>query len=227
MKQATILKITSASALAGPLIYVMVLVILGELYPGYSHISQTMSVLGALDAPHRMIMNTLGFPVLGLSVITFAHALHHGIGRIAMAIERPHDAHSRLTIISSIDRAGPCLMAISGIALGLTGVFAGEPPDIGITWKGAVHSALSLLAALSFAVSLALIGVRQWSAEGQKKQAAISEFVAIITLTMWITSGLDIVEAQKGLYQRIAMGVPMTWMMATSYRLTRISRPRT
>jgi hypothetical membrane protein len=179
------------------------------MYPGYSHISQTMSVLGAVDAPQRLIMDTLGFPLLGLCVVLFSYALDHGVKRTGV-----------------IWWIGPALIVISGIALAMTGVFAGDPGNVDISWRGTTHSTFAVIAAVSFAIAPFFIGVRQWSDARWRNHAAASQVVAAVTLALSWVSSLDAIDAYAGLFQRIGMGIPMLWMMVTSARILRVSAPR-
>lgn len=62
-----------------PILFTVVLLILGSLQLGYNHATQYISELGANSAPYALIMNTIGFPLLGLLTIAFAFALDQGV----------------------------------------------------------------------------------------------------------------------------------------------------
>ncbi len=190
----------------GPLIISGLTVILGSLYPGYSHISQTISVLGAVDAPHKIIMNTLGFIFLGSLIVIFAMGIEQGIDR------------------KGILWIGPALIIISGITLAMTGVFPGDPQNIDVTWRGTTHSVFAFITAISFATAPIFIGARQWWDIRWKRYVVYSEVTGIVTLLLSLISSLDVMEPQAGLFQRISMGVPMIWMMVMSVRLLSINR---
>ena len=220
MKPATILRITATCGLVGPVILVAVLIILGALYPGYSHISQTMSVLGAVDAPHKAIMNTLGFPLLALSIVMFAHAVHHGVN-LSAPPGGQGKVYSRFSVFYFLDRAGPALIVMSGVALAMTGIFPGDPANIDVSWRGTTHSIFAAISAVSFAIAPVFIGIRQWSDNRWKGHALYSEITAVVTLALSWISSLDAVDAYVGLFQRISMGIPMVWMMVTSAKIVR------
>ena len=76
-----VLRILALCGIVGPIIYAIVLTVLGLLWPGYNPISQYMSELGAVDAPHPIVMNVLGFQLLGIFMIDFGFGLYRGIIR--------------------------------------------------------------------------------------------------------------------------------------------------
>jgi hypothetical protein len=49
--------------LLGPLGYPALVTVLGLLWDGYDPVRDTQSQLGAVDAPHRVVMNVAGFTV--------------------------------------------------------------------------------------------------------------------------------------------------------------------
>ena len=70
-----VLKFLTAFSITGPIIFSILIAYLGFLIPDYNHLTQYMSELGALDTPNAIILNAFGFPILGLSVLTFAFYL--------------------------------------------------------------------------------------------------------------------------------------------------------
>lgn len=74
-------RLLAACGIAGPLIFVTVVAILGFIRPDYSHATQLVSELGEPGEPYAMIMNVFGFILFGLSMIPFAVGLHWGISK--------------------------------------------------------------------------------------------------------------------------------------------------
>lgn len=62
-----------------PILFTIIVIILGLLRPGYSHVSQAISELGEVGAPNAAVQDA-NFVVFGLLVIAFAVGLHRGIG---------------------------------------------------------------------------------------------------------------------------------------------------
>jgi hypothetical protein len=53
----------------GPVGYLVLVTVLSMLWDGYDPIRDTQSELGAVDAPHRLVMNLAGFMGLGVSLL--------------------------------------------------------------------------------------------------------------------------------------------------------------
>jgi hypothetical membrane protein len=65
-------KLAMVCALAGAAWLLAMIVIGGATYPGYDHMAQYISELGANGAPHGFAVSWLGFLPVGVLVITFA-----------------------------------------------------------------------------------------------------------------------------------------------------------
>jgi hypothetical protein len=67
------------TGLLAPLVFILAALAASTLHPGYDHLKNFISELGATGAPAAGIMNFGGFLVYGLLMMTFAWALHRGI----------------------------------------------------------------------------------------------------------------------------------------------------
>ena len=206
MRRADVLMAAGVGGFVGPMVFAGLVIILGALYPGYSHVSQTVSVLGAADAPHKAIMNALGFPLLGLCVIAL------GAG-VEVCFKR-----------KGVGRTGPALLAVCGTALVMIAIFNADPGDIDVSWRGMTHTAFSVVSEVSFAIAPVFIAMGLFRDVKWKAYSAYSYATAIITLLFALVSVLGIVDTRVGLFQRMSMGIPMLWMMVTSVKLLSESR---
>ncbi|MFX1425346.1 MAG: hypothetical protein ACFFBE_02760 [Promethearchaeota archaeon] len=66
------LKFIMLSGLIGPILFFAVLTTLGIMWEGYDPISTGMSEIGAVDSPFKVMMNYLGFSLLGIFIIIFS-----------------------------------------------------------------------------------------------------------------------------------------------------------
>jgi hypothetical membrane protein len=205
-ERSNILRLTAIGGIFGPIFYAIVIAIIGSLHPDYSHISQSMSELGAVDAPYALIINTLGFPLLGLFMIAFAVGIDLGIER------------------NRASKVGPALIVLSGVSMVMTGIFQCDSGCVDVTWVGVTHSIFAMIAAISFSIAPIFIAIRQWSDSRWRRYIAFSWVIAIVTLLISMLFSLDIFEQQIGLLQRVSMGLPLIWMMVMSIKLLRISR---
>jgi len=196
--------LTAICGILGPVFYFIVIAVVGYLHPNYSHMSQSMSELGSIGASYAVIINTLGFPLLGLFMIAFSIGIDRGIER------------------NRASKVGPALVTLSGLALIMTGIFRCDPGCIDVTWVGTTHSVFATIAAVSFSIAPIFVAVRQWSDSRWRRYTLFSWLVAIITLSLSMFYSLDIFESYVGLLQRISMGLPLLWMEIISIRLLRI-----
>jgi hypothetical protein len=146
-------------------------------------------------------MNITGFILLGLSVMIFAAGVESSIKK------------------KGVLWIGPGLIVFSGIMLVMTGIFSGDAYNIEGSRRAIVHSTIAFIAAIAFAAALIFTGLRQWWDPRWRKFAIYSEVTATTTLLFYLVSGLDILEPYAGLFQRIAMGLSMVWVVVTSVKL--------
>lgn len=212
MKATTRIKTTNAISLrflalcgiVGPFIYASVVGVLGALYPGYSHMSQTMSELGAANAPHALVMNIAGLGLLGLMIIAFAAGLHQGI----------KDGRS-----ASI---GTLLIAVSGASLVMTAAFPCDPRGAEASITGLVHGAFATTGAVCLVIGLLVISPMMARDNLWRGYATFSIAAAILASVLASLYGFDVFEGWKGAMQRISMGVALVWIVVMAFRLLRL-----
>lgn len=189
------------SGLIGPIIYAIVLFSLGILEPGYDPISQSMSELGAVDAQNALVMNTLGFPLLGLFFILFSVGVHQNISSDKAA------------------RIGPLMIAISGVFLLLTGIFQCDSGCIDVTLHGELHSFFATLAAIVMIPVPLTIIPHIYSDESWRHYIRISWFIVIMASIVSLLYMFPELEAWTGLLQRLAMAGPLIWIEVTAFKI--------
>ncbi|MFX1605046.1 MAG: DUF998 domain-containing protein [Promethearchaeota archaeon] len=191
------------AGIIGPIVYAIVLFTLGALEPGYNPISQSMSELGDVEAPYAIVMNTLGFPLLGIFFILFAVGIHQNISS------------------GEGTRIGPFMMAMSGIFLVLTGIFPCDAGCIDVTITGGIHSLFATLAALvMIPVPLAIVP-RIYSNPFWHSHVWFSWVVIILTSLFSLLYMFPDLEDYGGLLQRLATAVPLVWMVVTATKILR------
>lgn len=190
------LTILAVCGIIGPIIYTTVLFTLGLLQPSYNHVTQYMSELGEVGAPNAIIMNTLGFPILGLFLIAFAFGLHHDTNR------------------GKGSKIAPTLVAVSGVGLILSGIFNCDPGCRDISFKGHIHSYAAMLAAIPMTFA-PLVSFQRF----EKNYQFYSLITGVVAGIISILYQFPFFEPWKGAFQRIAMGVPLLWVEVVSIKL--------
>ncbi len=203
------LRFLSLCGIAAPIIFVILLIIAGFLYEGYSHATQAVSELGGVEAQYPIVQN-VNFIVVGILIVAFAFGLHRGIG---------YGKGSRL---------GPILVGIFGIIM-VPRVFL--PCDPGCGWEsftGAMHNLTGLGGFV--AVCTGIILVRRRMKEDPNWQSyrgyfLITGVAALVSLVAWIAvSKAAGIDALNGVLQRVFAGIVFLWIEVVAIRLFRLSR---
>jgi hypothetical membrane protein len=194
-------KLLALCGIAGPLIYVFIVLVLASLTPGYSHVADYMSELGATGAPYALVMNTLGFFLLGILMVGFAVGLHYGIRQGS--------------------EVGPLLIATSGIFIILTGIFSCDPGCVNSTIIGELHDAFAMTIGVAFAIAPFAIAQRLYEDKRWKNYFWFT--LAIGVLSAFFGMGFIFIKLSgwMGAVQRLSMAIPMFWMEVMAIRLYR------
>jgi Protein of unknown function (DUF998) len=193
------------AGVVGPILFAIVIVDLGYRWIGYDPLTQTISELGARNAPN-MSLQALNFCVLGTLTIIFA------IG---------------LTIHNGLFRSTSILVGVYGIG---TSLVAFLPCDPGCPAGGGsvVQLAHSLDALISF-VTLASAPLLFWrSSRTVQSWIKMSHWslrlsiVSIPLLFVYLAIEVFSLSPYTGLFQRIFLGLLFAWMIAIAFQLLRL-----
>ena len=195
-----IFKLLSIGGFIGPIIYVIILSILGYLEPGYNHTTQYMSELAAVNAPNMFWMNLFGFILLGILLIGFGFTLDKNIKK------------NRWGFI------GPYLIIVSGVGLVLTGLFPCDPGCENTSLVGLYHGLWAFIAQFAligapFFMFFRLRHDNQWS---NYQWISMGFFISGITLGLIYKSYLF--DEYVGLLQRISFGIPFLWVVIMGWK---------
>jgi hypothetical membrane protein len=188
--------------LASPIIWFILVVVMGSLYPGYSHLTNFISDLGALDAP-RPYVQRLNFFQFGIGISVLALALYRGT-----ASRSRMELGFQLTI---------------GLGIFLSGIYPGhtfEPESR----ASLLHSIVGVPAFLLIILVPLITGWRLRKRAEWKDLARYSMAMAPVLVAMFILMiRADISPGgTPGLFQRIFLGTWMLWMILVSLRLYRL-----
>ncbi len=173
------------------------LLILGSLYPDYSQFEQSMSVLGAVDAPTHFIAPLINNFPLGLLFILFGVGVYKTF---------PH---------SGLARASGLLIMVHGLASFVTGDFAcdaGCSLDAPSTAQQ-VHHVAGWVMAWSLIVASGIwvwLGLRLNGFRGLAFLSMALTLAALVTLPMVSISAKNLVG--HGLYERVNYFVSAIWV---------------
>lgn len=190
------LKPLYVAGLLTPFWLAVALLILGSLYPDYSQFEQSMSVLGAVDAPTHFIAPIINNFPLGLLFILFGVGVYKTF---------PQSAWGRVSGL---------LIVLHGLASFVTGDFA---CDAGCSLDDPsaaqqVHHIAGLVMAWSLIAAGAIwvrLGLRLEGFRGLAFLSMAFTLVALVTLPMVAISAKNLVG--HGLYERVNTFASAIW----------------
>lgn len=172
--------------------------------PGYSHVAQYISELGAADAAHPGLVAAAGFAPLGVLVLAFLACASTVLPR------------SRRT------RAGLLLLAAVGVAYLVSAIF---PCDAGCpasgSWSQAIHNLFGLLEYAGAIAGLLLLGAALGRSPHQRRLALAGFVAAALVAAGFLAMLLPGLGAARGLAQRVAEAAIFAWIAYASLCLLR------
>jgi len=189
-------------AIVGPIYYVGFVIVLGLLWPGYDPVGQTQSELGAVGAPHGLLMNTAGFMAVGVIILAFA-------ATFAFALRA-----SAWKLLAS------GLLVMAGLGMITVGFFPCDAGCVDVTRTGELHSTFSMPGAIGLPAAM-MLSSQAFRSDGRIGLAwqAVSFWLGVASLASGPIVAADLLSDQLGLLQRIGMWIPILWMSAVSLRL--------
>lgn len=197
----------AAFGIIGPIWFTILVVILGSIRPGYSHLTQAISELGEVGAPNAMIQN-INFLVLGLLTLAFAFGLDRGVGG------------------GEGSKSGPALLGVFAVVALMGNAFL--PCDPGcdfVTVTGTLHNVTGLTGFLAFIAATLIISRRLMndpSWQGYTSYSLASGGLAAAFLVIWILSP-GALPSLSGMFQTLMVGVVLLWIAVMATRLLRLS----
>jgi len=195
---------------ASPIIFIALVVVMGSLYPGYSHLTNFISDLGAFDAPFdapRPHVQRFNFFQFGVGISVLALALYNGM-------ERP-------------SRIGLAFQLTIGLGIFLSGIFPGHTLD-SASHESLLHNLVGMLAFLLIMLVPIITGWTFRKREEWRELAPYSIAMTPLLIAMFILMGYadSRPEGAPGLFQRLFLSTWMLWMILVSSRLYRLEVER-
>jgi hypothetical membrane protein len=198
----------AGAGIAGPVIFVVVVLVQSLLHPDYSHMALPISALAAWPGGWVQSVNFVAF---GLLMIAYAIGLHLGV--------RP----SRAGVI------GPALLVLSGVGLMMAGGFPWRDVDGDfIVPVGHLLGAfLSFLGAGTglIVMSRRMAGDPRWRSVATYALASGIAIVVLFVATFALVVPPDApLQGWGGLVQRVTMAVWLPCLIVLALRLLRVAR---
>jgi hypothetical membrane protein len=193
-------QISSVCGVLAPLFFVLIVVIAGISYPGYSHVRQAISELGGAGAPYPLIQNG-NFLVTGVLIIMFARGLHSSL---------EDTKRSKL---------GAALVGAFGVMMI---VHAFLPCDTGCEFAstvGSTHNITGLLGFLSAIAGVFVLSRQLAPSTSYRTYSVVTAAAGLVSLVLWIALGrVARIRVMDGSLQRVFAGTLLLWIEATAIR---------
>lgn len=196
--------------LLAPMLWAAMIVVTGELRPGFDHVVQYISELGERGSSTENLMRYGGFVATGLMHVGYALAFY--------ATVKPATRRPWLTLLVAL------LIALNGLGRIGAGIFACEPgcaaPEV---LSQRLHGLSATIAFLSIAAAALLAALLFRNARRLRSLAAYSLLSgAGGLLFLVLMSAGEAEHAHTGLYERLASGVLTLWIFVTALWLRRL-----
>ena len=190
--------------LSAPLMWASAIILCGSLTPGYSHLTQYISELGARGVSTELLMRYTGFVPTGLMHAAFAASLYVAF------------KESKLASVAA------ALLALNGIGRVVAGLFPCEPgcavPRVLLSQK--LHSlaaGFGFFALIGAAILWGVVARRDKRLGGLRLYSIATGLLGLLFLLLMSWSAEQ--RAGTGLYERLSTGVLSMWVFVLAARL--------
>jgi hypothetical membrane protein len=192
------------ATIIGIILYVVLDAVAQSLPPHYSPIRQAESDLAV--GPYGYIM-TINFVNRGLLSLAFLYGLNH----LMNSEERRRY------------RAGVLLLGIWGVGALLLAAFPTDVPSTPISWHGAIHLVVAIIAFFGGAFGTLAISLRLGQDQMMKDAKGFALPLSVVAVIVFF-GDLLISARIGGLIERIFIGSVLLWLLTTSIFLWRKAR---
>jgi hypothetical membrane protein len=197
------MRILSLGGITGSIVFVVVVMLAAALRPGYSHVTNFISELGATGTTNAALMNYAGFVPAGLMLAAFGVALARALPR------------HRLTIVAA------ALIALFGAGVAASGFIscdAGCPQTQG-SIENLVHNRIAPIAFLCLILGAAILGIHFRRLAAWRARSVYSLLTSALAICFLgaLASSLDTREL-TGLWQRLLLSVEFLWCAVIGLR---------
>lgn len=201
-------KLALITGLLGALAVILLTVLGGANFPGYSHASQFISELGAHGAPHARLVNLAGFLPAGILITAFTYFAWRALPR---------------SMAASLGMLGLALFSMGYIAAAFFPCEAGcRPAQPGLAQ--ALHNLLGLAGYCTAPFSLFALG---WAARGWPRASPLSTLGFIgggLALASLLLLSPDF--RYVGVAQRVLEGSVLIWVVVCATYINGVASTR-
>ncbi|MBI5449325.1 DUF998 domain-containing protein [Candidatus Gottesmanbacteria bacterium] len=195
-------KLLISSGIIGPIFYVVLMEILGSLWPGYNPIKRHMSELGGVESPFKNIMNVFGFMALGLFILLFSIGFRMQFKKSLV----------RALVFGNLIIAGSFMIIV--------GFFPCDAKCIDVTTIGKLHSLTSIPQSIVLPLA-AIFSASLFATEKifGKRWSITSFILGLLSMVAGPLMAVSSLHPFVGIIQRFGIGFSLLWMVVISFKL--------
>ncbi len=182
-----------------PIIMGVVIIVVGQLTPDYSQVSDSISRMGIPERPYAWLLHS-GYYVYGILLGIAAYGLSRTIGSRSKT--------NALAILLGIHAFGMMLLAVF-------------PDSVNSTFKHIVHDIMSITSYLPLIIGIFISRKIVRHERTLKVVGILGIFIIIINLPMPVINMVSPLASIGGLLQRILSGCSFFWLTLTFFLLYR------
>ena len=212
MKKQKINFYLSIAGIMAPMLWFILVTVLGLLEPSYSHMTKMMSILGGIEGIRGLIFN-IGITLVGLLIIAFGIGLHKCINK------------------GKGSKIGHIMIILGGFGMMGSGIFHCEPNCINIlierNFTGTLHMLFAFIAGICLAISPFFIFARirkdpKW--KDYSKYTLITGIMANVPgIIFWITLATVRFPSIEGIIQRAGIVFVFIWIGVMSLKMLKLN----
>jgi hypothetical membrane protein len=202
-----LMQICAAGGMLATIVIVVAVFVAAAFTPGYSHIANTVSQLGAWQRPHPWIMNS-GFILFGILIIGLSFGLYRQTQR---------------RYLSPLLLTG---LSVFGLGIILAGIFHDGPKGQD-NLESNLHSLFALIAFFGLVAGMIFFALAVRRSSDWHGYMRASIIVVVVDLTFSTLFMLEALSPIEGLLQRLFYAPALGWLFAVSWRLRRLGLAQT
>ncbi|OGO36094.1 MAG: hypothetical protein A2147_01855 [Chloroflexi bacterium RBG_16_57_8] len=191
-----------------PIMMTGIIIVLGQITPGYDPIRQMISQLGAPGREYAIVLNG-GYAAYGLLMGAAAYGVSRSLNLSTAA--------GRLAAVLYVHALGTVLL----------GLIPDSPLSDFNLLRHVLHDAASVLAYVPILVSWLFVRSFAGGDPPLRATAIAGVFIAVINLPMPTLAYVDAIEPVRGLIQRSLFAAAFSWLSVVFVLLQRRNRPTT
>lgn len=182
----------------GTILFWLMVIVNGLIYPGYSHVNQFISELGAMEAPLAFLINYAGIIPFGIGI--FLHSLY--------TFKYGPSNKSRFTTL--------IFLAISGLLFVVAGLYNCDVRCSfeDISTEGLIHNIAAMFAFLLAVLAMISFGIGIIFEKLQPNRKILFNILSVLAIILFLIIAFEGIDSPvRGIYQRAFLINFSVWLV--------------